>query len=597
MQDAETILGIVRERGIRRLPLTNVYRLLYNRNLYLRAYGRLYSNKGAMTAGATPETVDGMSVAKIEKLIDDIRHERYRWTPVRRVQIPKKNGKMRPLGLPTWSDKLVQEVMRSILEAYYEPQLSSTAHGYRPNRGCHTALRDIADGWTGTKWFIEGDISQCFDRLDHEVMLAILQERIPDKRFLRLVQHLLQAGYLEAWEYGKTLSGTPQGGVLSPLLSNIYLDTLDKFVEQTVMPAYNRGERRRPNKRYSNLLLKTQRWKAKGRVQEAKALLQTVRTLPSQDPDDPTYRRLHYVRYADDWLLGFAGPKAEAEDIKHQLGEFLRVILKLELSEEKTKITHAATQAARFLGYEIVSQHANDKIDYRNRRSVNGHIGLRMPLDVLATRRARYERNGKPIHRAALVEDSDYTIVSHYQSEYRGIVNYYLLAHNVGWLSRLQWTMETSMLKTLAYKHKARVMDMVRKYRTVAKDEQGTIRCFQVVVEREGGRAPLVAQFGGIRLQRQRQAVLIDREPVYQRYESNELIKRLLADACEVCGSTEDCEVHHIRKLADLQKTGRREKPPWIVMMAKRRRKTLVVCRICHEAIHAGRPTRQRSPV
>jgi hypothetical protein len=224
------------------------------------------------------------------------------------------------------------------------------------------------------------------------------------------------------------------GGVLSPLLSNIYLDKLDKYVEQVLLPAYNQGKRRQPNRCYSNLLLKTQRWRAAGRVREAKALLQTVRTLPSQDPDDPSYRRLHYVRYADDWLLGFAGPKAEAEDIKQQLGEFLRTTLKLELSEEKTKITHAATQAARFLGYEIVNQHANDKIDYRNRRSINGHIGLRLPLDVLATRRARYERNGKPVHRSALVEDSDYTIVSQYQSEYRGIVNYYLLAHNVGWL-------------------------------------------------------------------------------------------------------------------------------------------------------------------
>ena len=216
MRSAETVLAIIRERGTRGLPLGDIYRQLYNPTLYLRAYAKLYPNKGAMTPGSTPETVDGMSMQKIEQLIDDLRHERYRWTAVRRVYIPKKTGKPRPLGLPTWTDKLLQEVMRSLLEAYYEPQMSQHSHGFRPDRGCHTALGEIQANWTGTRWFIEGDIAKYFDTINHDVLLEILGEKLHDKRFLRLIGRLLQSGYLEEWKFHQTLSGTPQGGVITP---------------------------------------------------------------------------------------------------------------------------------------------------------------------------------------------------------------------------------------------------------------------------------------------------------------------------------------------------------------------------------------------
>ncbi len=167
MRNAETVLGVLRERGTRRWPLERIYRLLFNPELYLLAYGRIYSNKGAMTPGVTGETADGMSMEKIERIIDALRHERYRFSPVRRVYIPKKNGKLRPLGMPTWPDKLLGEVIRLLLEAYYEPQFSGNSHGFRPGRGCHTALRDVAETWTGTTWFIEGDISDCLDPCSH----------------------------------------------------------------------------------------------------------------------------------------------------------------------------------------------------------------------------------------------------------------------------------------------------------------------------------------------------------------------------------------------------------------------------------------------
>jgi retron-type reverse transcriptase len=250
MQNAETVLGVLRERGRRGLPCDELYRQLFNPQLYLLAYGRIYSNQGAMTAGATQETVDGMSLGKIDRIIEAMRFERYRFRPVRRTLIPKKNGKTRPLGLPTWSDKLVGEVVRLLLEAYYEPIFSDRSHGFRPGRGCHTALREVAHTWTGTTWFVEGDVADCFGSLDHEVMLSTLAQNIHDHRFLRLVRTMLTAGYLEDWVWHETLSGAPQGGVASPILSNIYLHRLDRFVETVLIPEYTRGHLRNRNPEY-----------------------------------------------------------------------------------------------------------------------------------------------------------------------------------------------------------------------------------------------------------------------------------------------------------------------------------------------------------
>ena len=316
MQNAETVLGVLRERGRRGLPLDELYRQLFNPALFLLAYGRVYSNKGAMTPGADGETVDGMSLTRILRIIEAMRHERYRFRPVRRVHIPKKNGGRRPLGVPSWSDKLVGEVVRLLLEAYYEPAFSSRSHGFRPGRGCHTALSEVACTWTGTTWFIEADISDCFGSLDHQVMLSTLAEKIHDGRFLRLVGNMLRAGYLEDWTWNATLSGVPQGGVASPVMSNIYLDRLDKFVEDVLIPDNTRGARRARSRAYGRITAAIGRARASGDRTAVHDLRQQQRSIPSVNPVDPGYRRLRYIRYADDHLLGFTGPKAEAERIK-----------------------------------------------------------------------------------------------------------------------------------------------------------------------------------------------------------------------------------------------------------------------------------------
>ena len=588
MRNADTVLGIIRERGRQGLPVEDVYRQLYNPELYLRAYAHLYPNEGALTRGATGETADGMNLAKIDTIIEALRFERYRWTPVRRVHIPKRNGKTRPLGIPTWSDKLLQEVIRMILEAYYEPQFSERSHGFRPGRGCHTALSEVSRRWTGTKWFVEGDIKGCFDNIDHSVLLSILGERFHDGRFLGLIGDLLKAGYIEHWRYGKTLSGTPQGGVVSPILANIYLDRLDRFVEQVLVPAHTRGQSRRWNNRYAALKTRARNRVKKGDREQVRALRKEMRHLPSGDPDDPGYRRLNYVRYADDFLLGFIGPKAEAEAIKQALGTFLLQELKLELAQDKTLVTHAQ-QGARFLGYTVSAQIANDQLDGNRRRKVNGVIGLRVPPDVIQRWKASYLRKGKPAPRPEMLRDDDYTIVSRYQAEFRGIVQYYLLAQNVSHFGSLQWVMQQSLCRTLAAKHKSSAKKMADRYRATVQTEHGPRSCLQVAVERGPDKPPLVAQFGGIPLRRNRNAILVDRSPTRHRTERTELLQRLLADTCELCGSTSQVEVHHIRHLKDLNRNGRQPRPRWMEVMASRRRKTLVTCRACHDEIHAGK--------
>jgi group II intron reverse transcriptase/maturase len=449
MQSAETVLDVLRDRGRRGLPRKEVYRQLFNPQIYLLALGRLYSNPGAMTPGVSGETVDGMSLERIERIIDALRHERYRFLPVKRVYIPKKNGKKRPLGLPSWSDKVVGEVMRLILEAYYEPKFSDRSHGFRPRRGCHTALSEVAEKWTGTTWFVEGDISDCFGSLDHGVMLSTLAAKIHDNRFLRLVRNMLQAGYLEDWVWNATLSGSPQGGVVSPVLSNIYLDRLDTFVETVLIPEYTRGGRRARSPAYDEMANAIARARRRGDRSAVRELRKQLHGLPSGDPTDPGFRRLKYVRYADDHLLGFTGPRVEAEEIKTRLAAFLRDDLKLELSPDKTLITHARTSAARFLGYEITARHGNHMLT-RGRRTGNGTIGLRVPLDVIKAKCAPYLKRGQPAFRPELLTYGDHEIISAYGSEYQGIVQYYLLAGDVWRLDRLCWAAETSMLKTLA---------------------------------------------------------------------------------------------------------------------------------------------------
>ncbi len=583
MQNAETLLGVLRERGRRGLPLERLYRQLFNEQLFLMAYGRIYANNGAMTPGADGKTPDGMSLETIRKIIARLRAERYRFAPVRRVYIPKKNGTLRPLGLPAWSDKLVGEVVRLLLEAYYEPQFSARSHGFRPGRGCHTALDEIASTWTGTAWFIEADIADCFGSLDHEVMLAILAERIRDQRFLGLVGGMLRAGYLEDWKWHATYSGAPQGGVASPILSNIYLDRLDSFIEEVLVPKWTRGTIRGRSREYGNITRRITYWVGKGDRGKVKALRPLQKAIPSIDVRDPSYRRLRYIRYADDHLLGFVGTKVEAEQIRDELARFLRRDLKLELSTEKTLITHARTHKARFLGYDIWTRQA-DSWRTKGGRSLNGSIALGVPPATVNTKCRAYQRGrGKPLIRNDLIRTSDYNIVATFGAEYRGYVQYYQMAGNINWLNKLRWTMEQSMTSTLAAKHRRPPWIMRERYRTTTETPYGKRRCFEAIQRTPSGKV-FTARFGGIPLRRQKHARLID--GAWPSRRGRQLITRLTAGKCELCDAHDGITVHHVKRLTDLNRYPAKDAPKWVQAMRTRRRKTLIVCTHCHATIH-----------
>ena len=584
MQKIETVLNVIQSRGKQGKTLERLYRQLFNEELYKKAYAEIYANKGAITKGSSKDTLDGMSHERIAKIIQKVKTATYRWKPVRRTYIPKEDGRKRPLGIPSGDDKLLQAAMKILLEAYYEPQFSKRSHGFRPGRGCHTALKQIRESHRDTSWFIEGDIKGCFDNIDHETLLGIMEEKINDQRFIRLVKYLMKAGYMENWKWYGTYSGTPQGGIISPLLTNVYLDTFDKWVEEELLPYYNHGslkeKGRKRNPEYRQYEYKRRLAKEKGEIEAFKRYGQLMKKVPSIIDDD-SYRKLEYIRYADDFLLSFAGPKREAEEIRERISEFLEGELNLELSIEKTLITHAREEKARFLGYDLCVMQSNE------RRTANGTIWLGIPREVRQKAKKKYTKNGKTVHRPELLLNSDYDIVARFQSEYRGLVQYYQMAHNVHRLNEVNWVTRTSLLKTLAGKHKTSVNKIVKKHKSTRTVNGRMYKVFEASAKREGKR-PLVTHYGAVPLERKPDASITDKIITIGTNRS-ELLQRLSNDECEMCGKKGKVEVHHVRKLKDVNKPGRKQKPLWVHRMAAIRRKTLMVCNDCHKAITAGK--------
>ena len=368
---------------------TRVYRYLLRPDLYFAAYKRLQANNGADTRGVNDDTADGFSERKINCIIEALKNGAYEPLPVRRTYIRKKNSpaKKRPLGLPTFTDKLVQDVMRMVLEAIYEPVFSDLSHGFRPNRSCHTALREVKYAFCGVRWFIEGDIRGCFDNIDHNVLISLLSKKVKDARFLQLIRKFLKAGYLENWVYHSTYSGTPQGGILSPILANIYLHELDMFVEKLKKDFYKSPEAQytREYNRIRARVGKLSKKIASAEGSEKIALVaqwkeerQKLLHTPSRSQTD---KEIRYVRYADDFIIGVRGTKEDCAQIKEALKAFIGNALKMELSDEKTLITHSS-EAARFLGYDIrIRRNETTKnVGGLPRRALNNQTELLIPL-------------------------------------------------------------------------------------------------------------------------------------------------------------------------------------------------------------------------
>ena len=581
-----------------------LYRNLYNSEFYLLAYQRIQAKQGNMTAGADGKTIDGMGMRRIESLILKLRDFSYQPKPARRTYIPKANGKMRPLGIPSFEDKLVQEVVRLILESIYEPTFCNTSHGFRPKRSCHTALQYVKRNYTGVKWFVEGDIKGCFDNVDHHVLIQILRRRIKDEHFIGLIWKFLKAGYMEDWVYHNTYSGTPQGSLISPILANIYLNELDLFIADYAKK-FNRGSKRRINLAYKKPLdvrRGKQEWlkrnehrineeQRKEVLSQIKKINQYLKTIPYGDPMDEEYKRIVYVRYADDFLIGVIGSKADAEKVKVDVGEFICNTLHLEMSAEKTLITHG-NDFAQFLGYKITTspeQNSTRTKDGFTKRSYTGRIKLFVPKEKWMKRLISYGAlkinlvEGKevwePTRRAGLMRLDDIEILNQYNAEVRGLYNYYRLAHNVTVLNGFLYVMKFSMYKTFAGKYRTSMRKIIRKY---CKD-----RDFIVSYPTKNSMKTAVFYNQGMRHNDKVDAMVnpdvIAKTNENRRYTS--LIDRLKGHECEWCGTeTKDIEIHHVRKLKDL--SGKAE---WERHMIARKRKTMALCHSCHVKLHTGK--------
>ena len=576
-----------------------LYRLLFNEELFYVAYQKIASNGGSTTKGSDGRSIDGMSLARIETLIASLKDESYQPHPSRRVHIPKKNGKTRPLGIPAFEDKLVQEVVRMILEAIYEGHFETTSHGFRPKRSCHTALLHIQKTFSGAKWFIEGDIKGFFDNIDHDVLVGILRERISDDRFIRLIRKFLKAGYVEDWTFHNTYSGTPQGGIVSPILANIYLDKLDKYVKEYIQH-FDKGTKRRPGKESNNLANERKRTvrklkKVKDGTEKAalvarlKAIEQERAAFPNGDEMDESYRRLKYIRYADDFILGVIGSKEEAQRIKEDIKSFLSASLALELSEEKTLITHTG-KSAKFLGYEItVTRDNHQRRDVRGclRRTYGKRVRLNVSMATLRDKLLEYGameiklRNGKEIWkpkcRSGLIFNDDLEILDRYNRETVGFCNYYLIANNCVVLHNFRYIMEYSMYKTFAGKYRSTVRKINKKYRlnklfTVKYEQKGVIKSrtfYKTSFKRR------TTAFNGS----------CDIEPYsIADVSRTNLTDRLKAEKCELCGATGKLIMHHVRNLKDLK-----GKESWKRLMSARKRKTIALCPSCHRLRHLGK--------
>ena len=576
-----------------------LYRILFNEELFYVAYQKIASNGGSTTKGSDGRSIDEMSLARIETLIASLKDESYQPHPSRRVHIPKKNGKTRPLGIPAFEDKLVQEVVRMILEAIYEGHFETTSHGFRPKRSCHTALLHIQKTFSGAKWFIEGDIKGFFDNIDHDVLVGILRERISDDRFIRLIRKFLKAGYVEDWTFHNTYSGTPQGGIVSPILANIYLDKLDKYVKEYIQH-FDKGTKRRPGKESNNLANERKRTvrklkKVKDGTEKAalvarlKAIEQERAAFPNGDEMDESYRRLKYIRYADDFILGVIGSKEEAQRIKEDIKSFLSASLALELSEEKTLITHTG-KSAKFLGYEITvtrNNHQRRDVQGRLRRTYGKRVRLNVSMATLRDKLLEYGameiklRNGKEIWkpkcRSGLIFNDDLEILDRYNRETVGFCNYYLIANNCVVLHNFRYIMEYSMYKTFAGKYRSTVRKINKKYRlnklfTVKYEQKGVIKSrtfYKTSFKRR------TTAFNGS----------CDIEPYsIADVSRTNLTDRLKAEKCELCGATGKLIMHHVRNLKDLK-----GKESWKRLMSARKRKTIALCPSCHRLRHLGK--------
>ena len=567
----------------------DLYRLMYKEDLYIVAYERIKSKPGNMTPGTDGETLDGFSLETIREIIDEMRSEQFQFKPVRQQFIPKPNGKMRKLGIPCVRDKVVQEVMHLILEAIYDspygPYFHDVSHGFRPNHSCHTALQEFREKWGGINWIIEGDIQACFDELDHHILVATLQKKIQDQRFLNLIWKLLKAGYMDLHGAKKeSLIGSPQGGLISPLDEFIQgmRRTLEKGERKRRDPAYNRLSRKK------GLMLK----RGETRTKAFKEVVKQMRALPSMQTDDPDFIRIKFLRYADDWIVGVAGSHALAADLKEQIKTFLGERLKLTLSEEKTCITNLRAEEASFLGTLLsignggeakVTQQTN-RLGYScKRRSTGWQTVMNAPLPKLVKRlsdRGFCTKEGVPLGKAGWSQLDADQIIHLYSSVNRGIQNYYRFADNWRQLRTIQYILKNSLMKTLARKYKLSRAKVAKRFG----------KGISVTVRGKDGKEDRVVSFYLTRhWTKDRHAFQSGKHADIDLVQTGITMRTRskLGKPCCICGETAgQIVMHHVRHIRKL--THKREPAGFNRILRAINRKQIPVCKVCHGKIHRG---------
>lgn len=583
----------------------NAFQILTSPEILRRAYETIKSKPGNMTEGADQETLDGISDPWIAKTSTDLIHETYRPRPARRVYIPKPNGKKRPLGISSPRDKVIQQAMKLVLEIVLEPKFSNCSHGFRPGRGCHTALREIRE-WKGVSWFVEGDIKGFFDNIDHNLLSGLLDRHFDEPRLRHLYWKFVKAGYIEfdmtREVFVATDKGVPQGGIISPLLSNLILHELDRHMENLSEEYERKSEGQKPyfkSMDYHKLTMAISRSRKKisklkltnsnfdSLRASCKTLIKLRRRIKSLI-HNPEFVKIRYVRYADDWLVGVWGSKAVAKDVKLQAQQLLET-LKLELSIEKTLITNARAGRAKFLGTFIKIMASNKFTLLRGSKNNNarkriqvGNLWMTAPIleivkkleskGFLLRRGNRWLPKSIGTFTALPIRD----IIIRYLAIISGITNYYSFTDNKLRLNKIHWILKESLRKTISRKLKCNRRKFLHSF---GRNITLTIKRKDKVEKKLSFQSPDLKRTPMLFLGA---ASFKDPYTIVHRWIRT---KSSFGQACANCNSWDNIEMHHVKHI----RTINLKLNSFDQLLARVNRKQVPLCRRCHADVHAGK--------